>query len=136
MRLYSVRLVNRKVTPRTVPGSVQSKSLSLLRKDANPLGRLCCICRLLSARFASVTDSPEKIRTLSGGGSSRGTQLQKLPPLRFDLPRLIGRQRRGRRKFIMPRKRPAGVNDRLGVRSDTAFLIIRRNTGIQRRAPG
>src|SRR5258708_11722319 len=39
----------------------------------------CCICRLLSARFASATDSPEKIRTLSGGGLCTGRDYKIFP---------------------------------------------------------
>lgn len=46
------------------------------------------------------------------------------PPLRLDLPSLLDRQRRGRRKFLAPRERPTGVDDRLGVGSDAAFLVV------------
>src|ERR1700720_4721524 len=61
---------------------------------------------------------------------------QRLPPLRLNLPRFLRRQRRRPRKFIDPSKRPAGVDDRFGVRGDAAFLVLRRNARIERRAPG
>jgi|SRR5580658_8012701 hypothetical protein len=38
--------------------------------------------------------------------ASCGLRSKKLPPLRLDLPRLIRRQRRGRRKLFAPGKRP------------------------------
>jgi hypothetical protein len=114
-------------------GQHATQAIGIAKEITRPCWAVfCCICRLSSARFASATDSPEKIRTLSGGGSSRGTRLQKLPPLRLNLSRLVRRQRRRLRKFIDPGERPAGVDDRLGVGSDAAFLVLRRNARIER----
>src|SRR5580700_6541277 len=93
------------------------------------------ITSLRSATARPCSTSRSIGRRAEHGGLLRSL-LQKLPPLLLDRPRLVRRQRRRLRKFFAPRKRPAGIDDRFGVRGDAALLVVRRNARIEGRAPG
>jgi 3-(3-hydroxy-phenyl)propionate hydroxylase len=50
---------------------------------------------------------------------------QGFSPLLLDLSRLVGCQRRRRRKFVDPGERPARIDDGLGVRGDAPRFVVR-----------
>jgi hypothetical protein len=62
-----------------VLGNMQRKPLELPRKSRGTAGPSSAYLSLLSARFASATDSPEKIRTLSGGWLCVGRDYKIFP---------------------------------------------------------
>src|SRR5215472_16685423 len=62
--------------------------------------------------------------------------LERYAPLRLDLSRLVLRERRGRREFVFPGKRPTGINDRFRMGSNARQFLLSRYTRVERGTPG
>src|SRR5689334_11678012 len=62
--------------------------------------------------------------------------LERYAPFRFDPARLVLGKRRSRWEFVLPRKRPTGIDDRFRMRGEACHLVLGRYTRIERRTPG